>query len=333
MRDLHHARGSASGHYNDRGGTSGGDEGRGRERDRYNERDRNTGWQCDAHSARDRDRDRGTDRERVYTQTWRPNKPFNHGQLNKQILNKSDTIEHVRGRDGPDTQKDRGKYSGEDRGRDSRDRNDRNNERDRSKDFQRSTDRDRDRDRDRGSDRDRQYTLTHRPSKQFNIELNKQLMRISDTRELCHFVSTHASEFDPVNVATSFRQVLKKPFRGLPPKALAQALQTLDECALHNMQDFGAREIANTLHIMAKQRYKATGPLLLAMERRAEAISGEFKPQEVANTLWAFATMGTKPGERMMGQLERRSEAISGELNSQDVANTLWAKCHVRVIR
>ena len=123
-------------------------------------------------------------------------------------------------------------------------------------------------------------------------------MRISDTRELCDFVSTHAAEFDHVNVATAFRQVLKKPFRGLPPKALAQALQTLEESALQKMQDFGAREIANTLHIMAKQRYKATGPLLLALERRAEAISGEFNSQEVAKTLWAFATIrrGTKPG-------------------------------------
>jgi hypothetical protein len=53
-----------------------------------------------------------------------------------------------------------------------------------------------------------------------------------------------------------------------------------------------------------------TGPLLLALERRAEAISGEFNSQAVGNTLWAFATMGTKPGERMMGQLERRAEAI-----------------------
>jgi hypothetical protein len=35
--------------------------------------------------------------------------------------------------------------------------------------------------------------------------------------------------------------------------------------------------------------------------------------------------MGTKPGERMMGQLERRAEAISGEFKSQAVANTLWA--------
>ena len=41
--------------------------------------------------------------------------------------------------------------------------------------------------------------------------------------------------------------------------------------------------------------------------------------------------MGTKPGERMMGQLERRAEAISGEFNSQDVANTLWAVCFFSV--
>jgi hypothetical protein len=35
--------------------------------------------------------------------------------------------------------------------------------------------------------------------------------------------------------------------------------------------------------------------------------------------------MGTRPGERVMGQLERRAEALSGEFNSQTVANTLWA--------
>jgi hypothetical protein len=67
------------------------------------------------------------------------------------------------------------------------------------------------------------------------------------------------------------------------------------------------------------------------LERRAEAISGEFKPQDVANTLWAFATMGTKPGERTMGQLERRAEAISGEFNSQNVAITLWAISFFRI--
>jgi hypothetical protein len=39
------------------------------------------------------------------------------------------------------------------------------------------------------------------------------------------------------------------------------------------MQEFGAQEIANTLHILAKEKDKATGSLLLALERRAEAIS------------------------------------------------------------
>ena len=118
-------------------------------------------------------------------------------------------------------------------------------------------------------------------------------MRISDTTELCGFVSTHAAEFNHVNVATAFRQVLKK---GIPPKSLAQVLQTLEESAMQKMQDFGAKQIASTLHIMAKQRYKATGPLLLALERRGEAISAEFNSQAVANTLWAYATLGRKPG-------------------------------------
>ncbi len=140
------------------------------------------------------------------------------------------------------------------------------------------------------------------------------------TRELCDFVLTHAAEFNHVNVVNTFRQILK---RGIPPKSLAQALQTLEESALQNIQDFADQQIANTLHIMTKQRYKATGPLLLALERRPEEIFGEFNSQNVANLLWAFVTMGTKPGERMMGQLERRAEAISGEFNSQDVANIL----------
>ena len=267
---------------------------------------------CD--SDRNRDSQRGRDSDREYTITQPPSKPFNHvtelhvTELHKQILNSSDTRALCKGRGGPDRQTDRGKDRDEERGRERV----RYNEKESTRDRELGSDRERDRDRERGCDRDKQYTLTQRRSKQFNIELNKQVMRISDTRGLCDFVLTHAAEFDHVNVATAFRQILKKPKWGMPPKSLAQALQTLEESALQNMQDFGAQGIASTLHIMAKQKYKATGPLLLALERRAEAISGEFNSQAVANTLWAFATMGTKPGERMMGQLERRAEAISG---------------------
>ena len=61
------------------------------------------------------------------------------------------------------------------------------------------------------------------------------------------------------------------------------------------------------------------------LERRAEAISGEFNSQNVANTLWAYATMGTKPGNLMMEKLERRVEEISGEFKPQEVASLMWA--------
>jgi hypothetical protein len=59
-----------------------------------------------------------------------------------------------------------------------------------------------------------------------------------------------------------------------------------------------AQEISNTLHILVKQRYKATGALLLALERRTEVISGEFNSENVVNTLWALGVCddGDKAG-------------------------------------
>jgi hypothetical protein len=89
--------------------------------------------------------------------------------------------------------------------------------------------------------------------------------------------------------------------------------------------EFTSKNVANTLSAFATIGTKPGERMMGQLERRTEAISGEFTSQNVANTLWAFATIGTKPGERMMGQLERRTEAISGEFTSQDVANTLWA--------
>ena len=196
-------------------------EDRGRERDRHSDSDRN------------RDSQRGRVSDREYTLTQQPSKPFNHvTELNKHSWNSSDTRALCTGRDGPDRQTDRGKDRDEERGRE----RGRCNEKERTRDRELGRDRERDRDRDRGSDRDRQYTLKQRPSKQFNIELNKQIMRISDTRELCDFVFTHAAEFNHVNVATAFRQILKM---GIPHKSLAQELQTLKESALQNMRRWG----------------------------------------------------------------------------------------------
>jgi hypothetical protein len=167
-------------------------------------------------------------------------------------------------------------------------------------------------------------TQHRRPNKQ-NVELNKQIQSTTNIQELCDLIRSSSAEFNHVNVATALRKVLQAPRRGVSPEVVVKALKTLEESALQQMQDFGPQQTANTLHIMAKYRHKPSQALLMALEGRAEAISGEFNSQEVANTLWAFATMGRKPGERMMGQLEGRAEAISGEFNSQEVANTLWS--------
>jgi hypothetical protein len=92
--------------------------------------------------------------------------------------------------------------------------------------------------------RDRQYTQMQRPRKFSNIQLNQQIMRVSDTRELCHIILTHAAEFDDVNVAAGFRKVLQVP-RTCDGVLLQQALQTLEKCAMRNMEAFQPQDIAN----------------------------------------------------------------------------------------
>jgi hypothetical protein len=205
-----------SGSQSDRG-KGGREEDRGRQKDRYNESDRN------------KDRQRGEDSDREYTLTQRPNKPFNHvTERNRHILNSSGTRALCRGRDGPDRQADRGKARDEEGGR----KRERYNERERTRDRELGRGRERDIDRERGCDRDRQYTRTQRPSsKQYNIELNKQIMRICDTRELCDFISTHSAELNHVNVATSFRKILQVS-RGGGERSVQHALNILEKAAI-----------------------------------------------------------------------------------------------------
>ena len=143
-------------------------------------------------------------------------------------------------------------------------------------------------------------------------------MRINGTRALCDFVLTHAAEFNRVNMATAFHPILKNQ-RGIPPKSLAQALQTLEESALQNMQDFGARHIANTLHIVAK-RYKPTGNLLLALERPAEAISVEFNSQAVCfKHSVGVCDDGDKAGEA--------DDGAAGAAGGGDIRRVQLAEC------
>ena len=151
--------------------------------------------------------------------------------------------------------------------------------------------------------------------------VDKKIVEITDTRELCNFISSNAANFNHVNVATALGKTLKAP-RHLVPKEI---MDILEESALKNMKTFEPHGIANSLYAMAKEKYIPQERLFSAIEQRAEAISGDFNWKAVAYLLWAYAEMGRKPGERLMGLLEGRAEAISGEFDLQDVSDTLCA--------
>jgi hypothetical protein len=144
--------------------------------------------------------------------------------------------------------------------------------------------------------------------------------------ELCILIEVRVAEFNHVNVSTAFRTLMQGRHDCGPREVVERALQALEAAVLRTIDAFGAREVANTLHIMAKSRYRAWDRTLVPeLEGRAEALAGTFNTQNVANTMWANATMGRKPGEGLMRALEGRAEALAGTFNAQNVANTLWA--------
>jgi hypothetical protein len=73
-------------------------------------------------------------------------------------------------------------------------------------------------------------------------------------------------------------------------ETVEKALQTLEGCALRNMQEFEPQGLSNTLHIMAKTKYSNV-TLLHALVRRTEETAADFNAKDVANTLWALATL------------------------------------------
>jgi hypothetical protein len=54
-----------------------------------------------------------------------------------------------------------------------------------------------------------------------------------------------------------------------------QSMLSLEESALHNIEDFGHQELANTLQAMAKKYYSPTRPLVIeALELQVETLAG-----------------------------------------------------------
>ncbi len=100
--------------------------------------------------------------------------------------------------------------------------------------------------------------------------------------ELCTLIKARVAEFNHVNVATAFRKLLQN--NSGPQGVVERAQQALEAAALRTMNAFGAQAVANTLHIMAKSRYRPWDRTLVPeLEGRAEALAGTLKAQDVAN--------------------------------------------------
>ena len=218
----------------------------------------------------------------------------------------------------------------------------------RERDIQRSTEIDRGRENDRDGDRNYvvrqsllpEHLVTRRTSG-LNIELNRQILASTDANVLCDIVASNATDFNATNVATALRKVLLLPRNLVAMKKLDEtvekALQTLEGCALRNMQEFEPKGLSDTLHIMAKTKYSNI-TLLHALVRRTEETAADFNAKDVANTLCALATISKMKGseckqgfssvvqsgdrlielgdpvlERVLGLLDWRVEVTAGD--------------------
>jgi hypothetical protein len=167
------------------------------------------------------------------------------------------------------------------------------------------------------------------------------MLASTDANVLCDIVASNAADFNATNVATALRKVLLLPRNLVAMEKLDEtvekALQTLEGCALRNMQEFEPQSLSNTLHIMAKTKYSNV-TLLHALVRRTEETAADFNAKDVAKALWALATiskmkvteckqgfssvvqsgdrlieLGDPVFERVLGLLDWRVEVTAGD--------------------
>ena len=114
-----------------------------------------------------------------------------------------------------------------------------------------------------------------------NNEINQQIMA-AQPHQLCTLIAARKAEFDHVHMATAFRKLLQSRRDGVPHRVVERALQALEESALEKIEDFQSKQLATTLHAMAKDRYHPSNPRVLeALEQQAAATASTFNAQEV----------------------------------------------------
>ncbi len=102
---------------------------------------------------------------------------------------------------------------------------------------------------------------------------------------------------------------------------------------MHNMQDFEAQGIVNTIHIMTKKRYKATGHLLNGEDTVApvdgvagESVGGDSRGVQLAGGckhVVGVCENEKEPGAQLLGQLEERVVHIARTFRWREVTSII----------
>jgi len=159
--------------------------------------------------------------------------------------------------------------------------------------------------------------------------LNGLLTKTTTARELLELHAQYGSAFNHVNLATCWSRLGRVRAGGERRWLLTDddaRLDALREQTRERLRTFGAREVSNTAHTLAKLALlgAAWASLWNEIERAALARRSEFGPQELASTAWAFATAG-HAAPALFDAIAEEASGRMRELNPQDLANTAWA--------
>ena len=132
-------------------------------------------------------------------------------------------------------------------------------------------------------------------ARQQSVELNKRILGALSWEEVLSILrSTSTSVVNGVNVATAFHRAAKLGAQARPRPQEAD-LEHIISLIDTKFDEFGSREVANTLWAYATLGLAPSATVLGALSTAVERLAGAFNAQNVANTLWAFAVLHTEP--------------------------------------
>jgi hypothetical protein len=150
------------------------------------------------------------------------------------------------------------------------------------------------------------------------------LINSTGVQDILSIVKDNPGELNVVNVSTAFSRMGRMATqRDLSARHLTadEAFQGLLRRARDFARDgkFPARELANTLHSVAKlcaaRRVDvadgAVEETLEALATAAVRVAPSMNPQNLANTVWAYATLGKAPEPKTWRALETAAARVA----------------------